>query len=480
MGEEDEITLAAGPPDEGYGTVQPNQLELSECYDRMGLGKAQIFLWGALSWVAYSDMSDILILSILMPYLNCEWGLSVWYKAVLNCSVLFFYATSGMVFGKLSDKYGRRSTLTVTVIVMLIGSLASALATNKWQFLALRIIMGICKGANRPIIVVFSSEVVESQYRLIGPSIMIFVYKAGMLTAAILAFVFLNWVGWRWFIVIVSLPIIPALILLRLMPESPRFLCVSGAQKEANAAVKKMAVWNEKSHTLPDELVIVVHQDQQRGQIKDILAPKYLKETVLLSMMYFGNVFLIYGLIVFVPLAINTGFCGASAKGATRDCKKINQEGLGKIVIITSGSTVAILVGLFFAIKTGRNLPMKLFNTLVFILVLCLIPCFSGSITTAILFLIKCFACAANLIVWIVILELYPTVIRNTATGFINMWGKIGGAIATALVYILFYISGYLIVTCFVLAALLSMVAAWLWTKETKDMDLQDVVEGDI
>ena len=480
MGEEDRSTLVADPQDEGYGTIQSNQVELTECYERIGLGKAQIFFWVTLSFVAYSDMAELVIISILIPYLRCEWGLTVLFEAVLNCSVFFFYATSGMVFGKLSDKYGRRSTLTITLTVLLIVSFGSAIVTNKWQFLVLRSIVGICIGANFPTLVVFSAEVVKSQYREIGPTIIIFVSNAAMMLVAILAYLFLNWVGWRWFIVIVSLPIIPALILLRLMPESPRFLCASGAQKEANTAVKKMAEWNEKSHTLPDNLVVIVHQDQQLGQIKDILAPKYLKETVLLCLMYFGNIFLIFGLIVFVPLAINTGFCGASAKGATRDCKKINQEGLGKIVIITSGATVAIFVGLFFGIKTGRNFSMKLFNTLVFISTLFLFPCFSGSITTAILFLIKCFASAANVIIWIVIPELYPTVIRNTATGFINMWGKIGGVIATALVYILFYISGYLIVACFVLAGLLSTVAAWLWTKETKDVDLQDVVEHDI
>ena len=475
MGEEDETTLAADPQDEGYGTLQSNQLELSECYERIGLGKAQIFFWVALSCVAYSDMSELVIISILIPYLRCEWGLTILFEALLNCSVFFFYATSGMVFGKLSDKHGRRSTLTVTLSVLLIASFGSALATNKWQFLVARSIVGICIGANLPTIIVFSAEVVESQYREIGPTIVLFWVNAAMMIVALLAYIFLNWVGWRWFIVIASLPILPALILLKLMPESPRFLCAKGAQKEATAAVKKMAEWNEKSHTLPYDLVVIVHQDQQLGQIKDILAPKYLKETVLLSMMYFGNIFLIFGLIVFVPLAINSGFCGASTEGATRDCKNIDQKGLGQIVIITSGGTVAIFVGLFLGIKIGRNFSMKLLNTLVFISTLFLFPCFSGSITTALLFLIKCFAASANLIIWIVIPELYPTVIRNTATGFINMWGKSGGVIATALVYIIFYISGYLMVACFVLSALLSMVAAWLWTKETRDVDLQDV-----
>ena len=475
MGGEDESTLREDPPVGGYGACQSEQLELSECYDRIGLGKAQVLFWVALSCVVYCNNSALVIISIIIPYLRCEWDLTVFFEAVLSCSIFFFYAISVMVFGKLSDKYGRRSTLTVTLTVLHVVSLGSAFVTNKWQFLAARSIMGICIGASFPTTVVFSAEVVKSQYREIGPTIMVFVCKAAMMIVAILAYVFLNWVGWRWFIVIATLTNIPALILLRLVPKSPRYLCARGAQEEANAAVKKMAEWNKKSHTLPDDLVIVVHQDQPLGQIKDILAPKYLKETVLLSLMYFGNFFIMFGFTVFVPLAIYSGFCGASAKGATRDCKKFNQEGLVKIIIITSGATAAILVGLFFALKTGRNFSMKLFNTLVFVSTIFIIPCISGSVTTVVLFLINCFASAVNLIKWIVIPELYPTVIRSTASGFINMWGASGGVLATVLVYTLFFVSEYLLVACFVLSALLCMVAAWLWTKETKDMDLQDV-----
>ena len=73
-------------------------------------------------------------------------------------------------------------------------------------------------------------------------------------------------------------------------------------------------------------------------------------------------------------------------------------------------------------------------------------------------------------------MELYPTVIRNTATGFINFWGKSLGAISTFLVYFLYSYSPLYIIIGFVIAAFLAMVAGILWSKETKDYTYEDII----
>ena len=61
--------------------------------------------------------------------------------------------TGGIIFGKLSDIYGRRTVLTFTVAVICLFSSLSALTNNKWQFLFLRCFVGLCTGMSYKILV---------------------------------------------------------------------------------------------------------------------------------------------------------------------------------------------------------------------------------------------------------------------------------------------------------------------------------------
>ena len=64
-----------------------------------------------------------------------------------------------VVFGKVADKYGRKSVLTVTLVLLLFTAVGSALAQNKWQFLVARSVTGACIGANFGVIVSYATEV---------------------------------------------------------------------------------------------------------------------------------------------------------------------------------------------------------------------------------------------------------------------------------------------------------------------------------
>ena len=76
----------------------------------------------------------------------------------------------------------------------------------------------------------------------------------------------------------------------------------------------------------------------------------------------------------------------------------------------------------------------------------------------------------------IIVPELYPTAIRNTAIGFINSWGKLGGVVGAGFVYVFYYVSPYLVISMFATASAMVMVSSFLWTRETKDITMTDVV----
>ena len=155
----------------------------------------------------------------------------------------------------------------------------------------------------------------------------------------------------------------------------------------------------------------------------------------------------------------------------------MDQGDLLDLAIITAAGCIAVIFGVAVAKQIGRNYPIKVFGVCVFILTLVLYKCIHPTLTKVVFFLIKFFTTAYNVVIWIIIPELYPTVIRNTATGFINFWGNSGGALSTALMYVLYYINPLFGVSMFVGAALVSLIAALLWDTETKDAIFEEIID---
>ena len=189
-------------------------------------------------------------------------------------------------------------------------------------------------------------------------------------------------------------------------------------------------------------------------------------------MMYAGNIFIKFGLIVFLPFALTDEICGGIGHPEiVRDCTHMTQDHLIDLTIITGSVVIAMIVGTAIAKSFKRFWPIKISAILNFIAVVGLLFCINMMVTKALFFIVKFLLSVYNMLVWVVLCEFYPTVFRNTATGFINMWGKGAGAVATFLVYILYTTSPLAIVMLFIHAAFVSMLAGVLWDTETKDMD---------
>ena len=433
--------------------------------------------WTVLSLISLLDTTEEALISLVIPYLRCEWNLTLFFEGTITVSVFLFYGISSMIFGKAADKYGRRTILLFILGTLTVTAIFCALSTNKWQFLVARTITGACIGANFGAIVSFASEVVPVKYRSLGTSLIIFVSKVGMFLTAVTAYFFLNSLGWKWFIIIVSLPIIPSIILLLLLPESPRYLIVSGKQKDAQKAIKFMTDMNKVQ--IDEGTNVVCKQSEDLGEIRVLFEPEYRKETILLSIVYFGNILVFLSLILFLPLAINSPFCGRNGVTHTHECKMLSQESILKVAVV-SATMVGLIAAHAMSHFTGRIPALCVHAAMAFISSLFLYKCFSATITIIIFYVIEFASSGLNILIWIILLENYPTYIRTTASGFVNFWGKVGGVLGVVGVYASFHVSPHLLVTMYVASCLMSLVGAALFTKETRHLAVEDITDQEV
>ena len=450
---------------------QRTKLELNEIYEMIGIGPAQYLNWTLVALVSYSDFAELTLLSIIIPTLRCKWELTSEFEAAIMISTFTSYALCALLFSRIADWYGRKAVIKWSTLLLLLATVGGAVSPNKWVFLATRLVTGASIGINWSCIICYGTEFTQSRFRTIGMMIFALSAATGIVAVSGVAFVVLRADGWRWLIIIVSLPAIPALALIFTLPESPRFLCVSGQHDKAMKAVRFMARLNKKE--LPDNVQMISYEGEELGSYSTLLNEDNKKSTIALSVMFFNNIFLQYGFVAFLPLMLSTDFCGPSARQAHK-CQLLSQEDLLKVTVAGACSLVGSTAAFFSVHPFGRLLPLRVASFIVLISVGGLFICINNSVTLVMIGVFKLVGSFLTTITVIMIPESFSTNIRSTATGFINGWGKIGGVIGTGCVYVFFYDNPYIVVGLFLLNCFVLLITATIYDRETQDEILKE------
>lgn len=122
--------------------------------------------------------------------------------------------------------------------------------------------------------------------------------------------------GWRWLLALSSIPSFAALLLYIFTVESPRYLCAEGRISDAHDILRKIAVVNQTK--LPPGMLVsdqVTQLDEEEELLRPrankifnfktglssslmLLSPQLLRITLLMWVVYFGNSFAYYGIIL--------------------------------------------------------------------------------------------------------------------------------------------------------------------------------------
>lgn len=167
----------------------------------------------------FVDGFDLQMLSITLPSLKAEWGLTNTQAGLLATWSLGGMAIGGMGGGWLADRFGRVRTAAWMIILFSVGSLLLGFAQSYEQFIAIRFITGLGLGAEYTICTMLMAEYVPTRMRTTVLGTLQASYSLGYLAAALLAGAILPTYGWRWMYYIAVVPVVLAVFLRRYIPE---------------------------------------------------------------------------------------------------------------------------------------------------------------------------------------------------------------------------------------------------------------------
>ena len=129
-----------------------------------------------------------------------------------------------LLFGLAADRYGRRVTLMVDILLFSMLEFASGLAPSLAIFLILRLAFGVAMGGEWGVGAALTMETIPPATRGVVSGILQTGYPSGYLLAAITYFAFYGLIGWRGMFMIGVLPALLVLYIRGKVEESPAFL----------------------------------------------------------------------------------------------------------------------------------------------------------------------------------------------------------------------------------------------------------------
>jgi SP family arabinose:H+ symporter-like MFS transporter len=424
---------------------------------------------------------DTAVIAGVIGYLQKRFELSPMMTGWAASSAIWGCVFGAMMAGYLSDKFGRKKVLIVTAILFIISSIGAMVPRNLTEFLIARFIGGLGIGAASMLSPLYISEIAPSRNRgrlvsLYQLAIVVGINLIYFVNLLIASFGDEAWnveTGWRYMLGSGTIPAVLFLILLFMVPESPRWLVKKGNDNDALDTLEKVNGSVEGKNVL-NEIKDSIRQEV--GTLSDLFGKRFKPALVIgVVLAIFSQITGINAIIYYAPeIFKGVGFASESA--------------LFQTVLIGAVNTLFTFVALWLIDRAGRKTLLQWGVSGMVICLLAVGLCFHFNLTNGpwlILFIlayIACFASSLGPIPWVLISEIFPTKTRGIAMSFCTVLLWVGVLAVTQFTPTLLDkdtgIGGANTFWLFALNAIVLLWFVWKRVPETKQRTLEDIEQS--
>jgi MFS family permease len=232
--------------------------------------------------------------------------------------------TGALVFGQLTDRFGRKKLFLITLLIYIAATVATAFAFSPWYFYVARFVTGAGIGGEYAAIHSAIDELIPARVRGRVDLVISGTYWLGAACGAGLAILFLNEaifpanIGWRVAFGVGAVLGLVILFVRRHVPESPRWLFIHGQEDEAERIVDgiERQVAEETGEELPEPGKSLTVRQRRRIPFRTIAHTAfklYPQRAVLGLALFVGQAFLYNGITFNLGTLLSTFFGVASA-----------------------------------------------------------------------------------------------------------------------------------------------------------------------
>jgi SHS family lactate transporter-like MFS transporter len=184
------------------------------------------------------DAFDFFLLVFVIKDIAQDFGTTITNVTVAIFITLAMRPIGAFLFGRAADRYGRRPTLMVDVLLYSLCELASAFAPNLAVLLVLRALYGIAMGGEWGVGASLAMESIPPRARGFVSGLLQSGYPTGYFIASLVYGLLFDVIGWRGMFVVGVLPALLVFYIRRNVPESPHWQRARQGRRSTWAVIK--------------------------------------------------------------------------------------------------------------------------------------------------------------------------------------------------------------------------------------------------
>lgn len=268
-----------------------NILELA-ANSKFGKIHISVLFWCFL--VLILDGYDLAVAGAALPAIMDGMGVDATTAGFMASSALFGMMFGAIGLGALSDKIGRRMTLSLCVLFFSVFTAAAGLTSDPYTFSLMRFLAGIGIGGAIPCAATHMTEYAPQKMRGVMVTLMCCGYAIGSMIAAILGKQFIASQGWQVVFFAAGLPVIIIPLIMLYLPESLSYLL----KKQDHKTLVGIARRIQPDLQISDDAQFdtsVIKQEQPQG-VGGLFGNGLAFGTLMLWLAFITSLFMLYAL----------------------------------------------------------------------------------------------------------------------------------------------------------------------------------------
>jgi AAHS family 4-hydroxybenzoate transporter-like MFS transporter len=295
--------------------AEQRTLDVAELIEGKNLGRPQVAIALWLCTLMVLEGYDMQTLSFATPAILREWQVNRADFGFVLTAHLVGYFVGAMILSFFGDRLGRKNIIIAGAAIFGVFTFLAGFATSPQELYALRFGAGFGLGGAIPTGIALAAEYMPKRVRATTIGLMFVGYNLGAAAGGFIAAWTIADYGWSWVFFIGGLAALPMCIgLVLALPESVRFLIVSGAPAERVAQIARRL---RPQADLSGVARYIVNEESRRNSALSLLTEGRALVTVLLWISFITALAGHYFITLWMPTVLSDdGFSDAQANSA--------------------------------------------------------------------------------------------------------------------------------------------------------------------
>jgi putative MFS transporter len=412
----------------------------------------------------FFDGFDLLTISFALPAFAQSWSMTPGQIGLVIGSAFYGQLVGALGAGWAAERFGRLPVVTASVVGYGLMSIACAFAWNPASLIAFRFVQGLGLGAEVPIATTYVNEIAPAKERGAFYVFYELIFVVGLVMAGLLGALIVPRFGWQTMFFLGGLPLVLALVLQRLLPESPRWLVARGRIDDAARVVGAIeADVRASGRTLPEPEPLAAPPAGARSDAGELFRGIYRRRTFCVWALWFCCFSTTYGLTSWLPTLYKTVFHLSLSQS-------LNYGLITQLVGFAGSALFAVLVD-----RIGRKplLTIGFFAGGVALLALYVSGVRTAQTLLVLISVGSFFMAAVSIGLNLYTPELYPTRVRALGTSLGGAWQRVAAGVGPIVVGALLAFGLRSVFVYFGVLAIAGGGIAWAFATETKTQALE-------